>query len=486
MRAIEDLLREAGQLRRAQRWTEAEAAYKRLLGRAPELADSWYNLGFVQRQLGRFDAALASYAEALKRGARGAEEIHLNRAVIFADHKQRPDEAERELREALALSPDYTPALFNLANLQEDMGKRAEASALYERVLQIAPAAHEALARVAQIARIDSPDDAMIGRLRKALGRDDLQAPDRASLNFALGRALDQAGAYENAYNAYVAANAMSRRSAATSGTLYDRARAEQAVEEMIAAFPARREDVAPVGRPPVFICGMFRSGSTLIEQVLAGHPEVTPGGELALLPMAMRDLAPFPQSMPERSAADLRALARRLLGAYQALFPGAKLVTDKRPDNFVLIGLIKTLFPDAKIVHTIRHPLDNVLSVFFLHLDHSMGYALDPMDAAHHYAQYRRLMTHWKALFGDDIFDVDYDAFVQEPHAPTEALLRFLGLKWNDECLAFHRRTNAVKTASVWQVREPLYQRASGRWRHYAAQLEPARAYLRQQGLLD
>jgi hypothetical protein len=122
------------------------------------------------------------------------------------------------------------------------------------------------------------------------------------------------------------------------------------------------------------------------------------------------------------------------------------------------------------------RHPLDNVLSVYFLHLDHGMGYALDLMDAAHHYRQYRRLMAHWKHLYGADILDFDYDTFVREPRPAVERLLAFLGLEWNEECLAFHRRSNSVKTASVWQVREPLYKRASGRWRNYARQLEPVR----------
>lgn len=486
MRALADQLRDAGALRTAGRWREAEVAYKRILSRTPELADTWYNLGFVQRQLGDYEAALGAYASALSRGVGQAEEVHLNRAVIYADHLQRPEDAEQELRRALEIAPNYTPAIFNLANLAEDRGRRSEAAALYERVLEIEPSAHEALARLAQIATIADVDDPMIARLRAVLTRSELDTAQRASLNFALGRSLDQAGAYENAFNAYAAANAMSRQSARQGAALYDRTRAERQVDEMIAAFPACRTDVRSVGRPPVFICGMFRSGSTLIEQVLAGHPDVQTGGELALLPLAQSAFAPFPVSMPGRSAEEIASVARRLLEAYARLFPGAGVVTDKRPDNFRLIGLIKALFPDAKIVHTLRSALDNILSVYFLHLDHSMSYALDPMDAAHHYVQYRRLMAHWQDVFAGDIHDVDYDAFVAEPRAQAEGLLRFLDLDWNEECLAFHKRTNTVKTASVWQVREPLYQRSSGRWRHYARQLEPVRAYLDSAGALD
>jgi hypothetical protein len=174
-----------------------------------------------------------------------------------------------------------------------------------------------------------------------------------------------------------------------------------------------------------------------------------------------------------------LEALAARYLDTLAALFPGAKFVTDKRPDNFVYIGLIKTLFPDAKIVHTTRDPLDNCLSIFFLHLDQRMSYALDLMDIGHHYQQYLRLMAHWKAIYGADILDVSYDAYVREPQPVAEGLLAFLGLEWDERCLMPAPAGRAIKTASVWQVREPLHRRSSGRARHYASQLDALRAYL-------
>jgi len=221
----------------------------------------------------------------------------------------------------------------------------------------------------------------------------------------------------------------------------------------------------------------MFRSGSTLTEQVLAAHSDVTAGGEIGFVPALVRsELAPFPGRIAQVSAAELEALAARYLAELAKLFPGARHVTDKRPDNFLHIGLIKTLFPNAKIIHTTRNALDNCLSVFFLHLDHSMGYALDLLDTAHYYREYRRLMAHWRTLYGDDILDFDYDAFVRAPRPAVERLLQFCGLEWQEQCMAFEQVENAVKTASVWQVREPLYQRSSGRWRNYARHLDPLR----------
>jgi hypothetical protein len=136
-------------------------------------------------------------------------------------------------------------------------------------------------------------------------------------------------------------------------------------------------------------------------------------------------------------------------------------------------------LFPNARIVHTTRDPVDNCLSVFFTHLDHSAAYALDLMDTAHYYRQYTRLMAHWRALYGPDILDFDYDAFVREPRPWTERLLAFCGLQRSDAPLDFHETSNVVKTESVWQVREPLYQRSSGRWRNYASHVANIRSYL-------
>jgi hypothetical protein len=183
---------------------------------------------------------------------------------------------------------------------------------------------------------------------------------------------------------------------------------------------------------------------------------------------------------MKNAGAEKLADIARRYRDRLKVLFPAAERITDKRPDNFLHIGLIKALFPDARIVNTVRNPLDNCLSVYFLHLDHGMSYALDLLDTAHYYRHYRRLMAHWKALYGPDILDFDYDAFVRDPRPATRELLAFCGLDWNDACLAFHQAKNVVKTESVWQVREPLYRRASGRWRNYARHLGRLRADLK------
>jgi tetratricopeptide (TPR) repeat protein len=472
----------AVQLERLGRLDEAEAAYARLLARWPDLPECWFNLAVLQRRARRYEAALASYRQALDRGVSRPEEAHLNRGVIYTDCLRLDAEAETELRAALKLNPAYVPALLNLGNLCEDLGRRDEASGLYERALAVDPSCHAALARLAGLRTASTPDPAIVTRLREALSRPGLAAADQAVLGFALGSALDKAGQYEAAFAAFEAANRQSRASAGPAGARYDRSRQERLVDALIATFDRRPLGRTPgaVSPRPLFVCGMFRSGSTLIEHLLAGHPRVTAGGELDLIPaLTRRQLAPFPAAMSGVSEQQVAHLAEGYLATLARLRPGAEIVIDKRPDNFLYIGLIKTLFPAARIVHTTRDALDNCLSVYFLHLDHAMPYALDLLDIGHYYRQYRRLMAHWRALYGEDIIDVEYDQLVREPRPVIARVLAALELDWDERCLSFHDRAQAVRTASVWQVRQPLYQHASGRARNYAKQLRALAAYI-------
>lgn len=475
--SVEILLDRASRLRQAGRVVEAIAAYEHVLALRPDLPNSWYNLAWLQRQARRFDEALASYGEALKRGVGDPEELHLNRAVIFADHLARPDEAQAELEAALAINPDYVPALLNLGNLHEDRGERAKARVAYERALSSNPADGLALARLGAVAEVARPDDPLILRLRQALADPRTSAEERADLGFSLGRLLDAAGAFDEAFAVYAAANRASRASLGPAFPGYDRAAAELLVDRLIGAFPEAAPKTGSGGQAPLFICGMFRSGSTLAEQILARHGRVTPGGELDLLPaLIASELRPYPEAAAAADSEKIEHLRAGYLAGVAARHPQADLVTDKRPDNFLHVGLIKRLFPGAKIVNTVRDPLDNCLSIWFLHLDPAMAYALDLGDTAHWYRQYRRLTAHWKRLYPDDIFDFDYDAMVAHPKPEVERLLAFCGLEWEEGCLNFHEAANPVKTASAWQVREPLYLRSSGRWRHYERHLAPLR----------
>ena len=477
-----DALREAAaRALRAGRHAEALAAHAHALEADPRWADGWYNLGYLQQQARQFEHALQSYERALAEGVSGPEEVHLNRATVLAEHLRRSEDALAALKASLHCNPRYVPALVNLGNLHEQRGHRDDARGAYEAALALDPGQSLALARLPNLTRTSTAQDPLVARLRQAIARPGTGAAERADLGFGLGKALDDAGAYDDAFAAYAQANAASRVSAGPAPVRYDRAAHERFVDRLIALFDRPVVGCEADAAAPVFICGMFRSGSTLIEQVLASHPRVTAGGEIDLLPEIAartlgRHLGPPPVPLDD---AVLRPLRQTYRDGIALRFPGADVLTDKRPDNFLHIGLIKSMFPRARILHTCRSVLDNCLSVYFLHLSHSMPYALDLQDIAHWYRQYRRLMAHWKSLYGDDIHDVDYDALVSDPRPAIEGALAHCGLDWSDACLDFHATPSVVMTPSAWQVRQPLYTRSSGRWRHYERHLGPLREAL-------
>lgn len=459
----------------AGRFADAATAFEAVLARQPDLPDLWYNLGYAQRRARRFEDALLSYREALDRGAAKPEQIHLNRAVIFAQDLGRPDEAETDLKAALALAPSYISALINLGGLHEDRGQRDEAKAAYQRALDASPRNILALSRLAVLSKIDSAGHPLIAQMRAHIADPNTKAAERADLGFALGQVLDGAGAYDEAFEAYQAANTASRTSRGPNGAAYNRPVQEELTGRIIKTFAAPGESGSGgPGQAPLFICGMFRSGSTLAERILARHSRVTAGGELGLIPaMIAAEFKHYPESASAADAATFDRLRASHLAELDTLFPEADIVTDKRPENFRHIGLIKRLFPQAKIVDTRRDPMDNCLSVWFAHLGPKQPYALDLATIAHWYGEYRRLMAHWKALWPADILELDYDALVADPEPNIRALVDFCGLDWEDACLEPHEATDTVRTASAWQVREPLYRSSSGRWRNYEGHLD-------------
>lgn len=485
---LEAMLGEAEQYRREARVPEAIDAYKRLLESWPGLPNCWYELGVLQRKTRDFAGALVSYGEALERRIDRPEEVHLNRGVIFADFLHDHEAAEREIKAALILNPTYLPAFINLANLYEDLGRRERAIEVYERLLAVNVGSPQILARHAGLKNFRDREDPILERIRRALAQTDMQAADRASLGFALGRALDECGEYDAAFRAYLGANRDSRASAGPDFRDYDMRELERYVDRLIAAFPTDARVSGPgiyspkVGATqPIFICGMFRSGCSLAEQLLAGHPAVAPGGELNLLLRFVQDkLMPFPESLEALLPGQLASFAVDYVEGIQAQFSDVPFVTDRRPENFFLIGLIKTLFPAAQIVHTTRDALDNCLSIYFQHLDPLISYALDLADIGHYYRQYQRLMTHWKACFGGDIFDLNFDALVTDTTPVVEQLLGFLRLPLENNSLVAAPVGQLLKNPRVKSVRGALDRRASGRSVHYERQLRGLSAYLR------
>ncbi|WP_181008526.1 tetratricopeptide repeat-containing sulfotransferase family protein [Sphingomonas montanisoli] len=474
---IASLGRQAATLLSQRRYEPAADAYAALLAARPDSANDWFNYGYVLRCLRRFEPALDAYARALALNVAQPEEAHVNRAAILSDHLLSEAEAVAELNAALRANPRYVIALLNLGHIHEDHGRRADARATYARVLGIDPLNGRALARTAAIDQFEQAPERAVTALRKAL-QHRLHPEDAVEIGFALGNALDAAGRYNEAWAALRSANDGARRLRSPAET-YSRDAHDRLVDALIAA---KLPPPLPAGSdmPPLFICGMFRSGSTLAEQVLARHRDVAAGGELEAVPaIVAQRLSPYPATLESATPALLAELRDQYLGEIATLRAGARIVTDKRPDNFLHIGLIKTLFPTAKIIHTRRDPIDTLVSIYSLNFADGVAYGNDLGDIVHHIRAYRRLMDHWSRLYPDDIFDLDYDRLVTNPQPVVEELLAFVGLDWDDACLSQKPSEASVRTASSWQVRQPLHSRSSGRWRNYAPFLADVRRAL-------
>lgn len=447
----------------------AIAHYCNLVGLAPHQADAWFNLAYLQRCTRNYHEAIHCYRMSLKHGIDRPEEVHLNVSVILSEFLNDTDSAKEELETAIQLNSNFVPALINLGNLFEDMGRPKDAQIAYNKILRIEPTNGRALGRSAIIDVFGGEAAQTIDRLRTAYSTS-MEDADKSEIAFALGHALDALGSYREAFEAFTAAN-QSRIKCTKDLFRYRADESEKFIDSLIQTFSAPVSvNVSTHVAPPVFICGMFRSGSTLAEQILARHSRVTAGGEIEAIPaLVAEQLMPYPISLKDSDGLIFGRLREAYLADLARLHSSFDMITDKRPDNFLHIGLIKSIFPNAKFVHTTRQPLDNILSIYFGNFDDSISYSHSLTDITHWYRQYNRIMNHWLTLYSEDIYSLDYDQLVKSPQSEIADLLSFLHLE-NES--AFHeddRKYNVVRTLSNWQVRQPLHQRSSGRWHNYA-----------------
>lgn len=462
---------------------DAVDVYNALLKAHPQFIDSRFNLARHLKLAGRPQQALVEYRRCLEEGISGPEEVHTNISVILSD-LHRHTEAEEALRQALAIVPAYAPAVYNLGLLLEETGRWEEARSSFQSLLERDPGHVDAMVRLAFGERYSDSSAALFGKMEQAFERHNKEPLGRENLAYALGKVHDDCSRYDVAFTWYEQANQLSRQRVGP----YERQPREAQVDAIITSCDdSWLQAIDPVSdAAPLFICGMFRSGSTLLEQVIAAHPAMTAGGEIDYFPRRFAAMAgDYPALLSSLSAQDWQTLGESYLALLQEAF-GTLAVSNKRPDNYLYLGIIRALFPNARIIHTRRDPLDNALSVYFQPLESALDYANDLDSIGHYYLQYRRLMDHWRSLPGTSMMDVDYEQLVSEPEPAIRAVLDFIGLEWDEACLRFHESGNRVRTASVSQVREPLYQRSVGRCKNYAAQLEPLRAYLQQQGLVE
>lgn len=444
----------------------AVEAYEAFVRRTPDSAVAHFNVALLYKKQKRYAEALAAYEEAIRFDIDRPEEVYSNMGILYSDLQQE-DRAREMYDRALQIAPDYLPAMYNRAGHFEEIDEKQLAIEQYERILSIDPTHWDSLARLVYPRRITDEYRDLVERLEVAVAEKGVDDMTRERLYFALGKAYDDLEQYGQAADAYAAANQLGKLRAVP----YDQTRTGELFRQLAELFDAdwvKAHETSSTAEP-IFICGMFRSGSTLLERMLGAHPSVTAGGELDFLPWLIgTELKPFPTGVRNASREQLQRVGDQYLQRVREQFPDAARVTDKRPDNFLHLGLIKALFPKARIVHTRRFVLDNCLSLYFQQLANNFSYATDLGNCAHYIEQQQRIVEHWKSLFGDNIFSVDYESLVAAPEPVLRELLEFLGLDWDPAVLEFHRAGSPVKTPSLWQVRQGLHTRSRDRWKNY------------------
>ena len=438
-------------------------AFSSHLARQPGSANGHFNYAWHLAKDGQFEAAISRYQQALQSGISSPEEVHLNIANIYTDQLHSNNKAKAHLEQALKLNPRYSNAYFNLGNLSEQNGQRSEAKRLFEQCLEIDPNNQLALARLADAHRFTDAQDPLMLRLQ-ALATNSKDS----DLHYALARAYEQLEEFEQAWAHFAKANQID----AQAFPAYDKKRTEaffkQIEEQCTAQWMAAH---AGKSHENVFISGMFRTGSTLLEQMLAAHPHFYPGGESEFFPrLVARHFSHYPNGLDAISKAQLLAWKKQQRQQSSQQAAGNRRLTDKRPDNFLYLGLIKAVMPSARFVITERDWRDVATSVFCTRLGPQQNYATSLADIRHYLGLQQALIEHWAKLFGTDMLRLRYEDLIADPQTTMTQLLEGLGEKWDERCLDFDQLTNTVKTASVWQVREPLHSRSIGRWNNYAA----------------
>ena len=484
----------------------AAASCSRAVALAPHLAEAHNNFGNALRGLGKLEDAEGAFRRALQLEPSAAR--HTNLGNVLAD-LGRLDEAEGCYRRAIELEPAFAPAHHALGIRLYQRGEVAAALESCRRASVLNPGNaavwHDLGAALRALGRIDEaleafrralaadPDYAETYRDLAACGRlaaggseldraaslaarTDRPEEERAAAAFALGKALDDADRFDEAFAAYEEGNRLYRGHLAASGLRFDGEALRREVDEAIATFtPGYFASVAHWGDPselPVFIVGMPRSGTSLIEQIAASHSRVFGVGERKDIGALAAECA---AAVAARDRARVRRLAEDHLRRLRETGGGAVRVADKMPDNLFQLGVIATLFPGARVIFCRRDPRDLCLSCYFQRFAAGrLPFSYDLADCALRFGETERLAAHWTRVLPLRWQDVWYEDVVADLEGASRRLIAFLGLDWEGGCLDFHRTQRVVATASAWQVRQPLYGRSVGRWRHYQRHLAP------------
>jgi tetratricopeptide (TPR) repeat protein len=435
----------------------ASLALKRTIALTPHAAAAHSNLATISEAQSDFSEALAP--------ARRAALIEPSEVLFHANlgsYLSKTDQAAQSMaryRTAIALNPALYKVCLDYGITLAELGRRDAARAFFLRASRLDPLAVRPLRLWVELDKV-TPSSPVLGLLTRLGGvQHRLPVAERSELSFALGKSFADLGEIENAFAAWRTANALRR-----SITPYDEAAMLLHFKTIAALFSAPVAE-GPRGRQPIFIVGMPRCGSTLIEQILASHPDVAATGESKTLAKLMKRHGP----------SSFRAVGGAYLAHLSETYPAASRVTDKMLGNFTRLGFIAAALPGARIIHVRRDPIDCCLSIHSRHFLEGHPYAADLGELGRYYRAYDELMAHWRAVLPKDmITELVYEQLVDDLPGQVRALLDFLELPWEPRCLDFHKTDRIVRTASQSQVRAPLTRDGIGRWHPYIPYIGP------------
>jgi len=440
--------------------------YQNFVNQHPGNPAAYFQLGLLYKQELEYEPAVRMFERAIDSGFKPLEECYLNIALTHGEFRREPL-AIHSLEKVIELNPRHLIASLDLATLYQAAGRIDEAESMYEQILARDPTFSEALIRLIYARKITRGNMQFVekasGRARSSL----TSAIEKEGLNYALGKANDDLRQYETAFGQYRIANELQAKRVG----VYEPVKMERFVGQCIAKASSEWLDqsVDQSGYAPIFIVGHFRSGSTLVEQILSGHSAVSSLGEVDYFLRFFEEHSERFQSLYEsEDAAALQELATGYKKLTSTMSEGQERVTDKRPENLLFMGLIKKIFPQARFIHTRRNLLDNGVSVYFQQLNDLSRFATSLESFADYDNQCQKLMSHWQSMFAESIYEINYEHMVREPEKYARELISFLQLDWEPGCLDFENRKNFVRTASVSQVREKIYTSSVGRGMNY------------------
>jgi tetratricopeptide (TPR) repeat protein len=482
-RDVARIFAEAVRHQQAGRLGDAQTEFRKVLALDPHNAECLHALGFIACRSGQYAAGADLFRQAIEAES-NVPHFHLNLGNALYE-LGRSDEAMAAYQRTLELKPDSADTFGNLGRLYESLGRTEEACRAYEAAIDLAPE-RALFFRHRVCAGALGRDSALFARMEQLAGRlSSLPEHEQLEMHFALGTAYADDGQDRRAFDHFLAGNALKRKR-----IHYNEAEALSSfvrIENVFSKdFFLKRPDAGLAARAPIFIVGMPRSGTTLVEQILASHPDVFGAGELRLLPDLIANLSSvakvsFPELASLLSLSQINRLAEGYMGGLRRLAPTAARIVDKRVYNFMALGLIAVMLPQARIIHLRRDPIDTCFSCFSrVSGEDQLPFSYDLGELGRFYRGYSRLMEHWRRVLPSGMMlEIEYKDLIGDFEGQARLIVDSCGLPWDGRCRDFYRTERPVRTASALQVRQPIYNTAVGRSRRFKEFLGPLVAAL-------